>query len=114
MAAALLVSVTAFTATANAATCGANRICFYVHSNFGGSSYAHWNLTPGDGCQPVPPAYNDTFSSVINNTGYRLGMWMNAYCPSTAMPLIAQPHDTRSSFPWPTNDAVSSYKVWNP
>lgn len=105
---ALVLSLAAFTATANAATCSQNWVCFYVHSNYGGSSYAQYN--PGHRvCNGVPPAYNDTFSSVLNSTYGYLFMYRDAGCVGIAYQV--PPRHGQPSFHWSWNDTVSSYEV---
>lgn len=110
--ASLAIGVTAFTATANAVGCSQDWVCFYVNSNYGGSSYAHYKPSLAVPCYGIPLAYNDTFSSVMNVTSMRLLMYRDAGCLGIAYQVPAM--HGQPSFHWTWNDTVSSYKVVYP
>lgn len=107
--AALVVGAAAFTGKASATTCSQSWVCFYTHSNYGGSSYAHYNPNHA-ACYGIPSSYNDTFSSVRNITYGRLFMYRDAGC--TGIPYVLDPMHAQPSFHWSWNDTISSYQVF--
>jgi|GEM_PF-5637909 len=115
----LVLPLTIFTGTANAAmsSCPTNSLCAWSDANYGGIQWS-WGGDWHGTCLNVTTAQNDKFSSFYNRLPVNVTFYKNSNCGNVPAGdqvwAVSGAHsyvaDGTGQFPWAMNDQISS--IW--
>ncbi len=107
-------------ATADNPVCPANTICVYKHANYSGGRFTYPAYTIGGDrfalrSYDTGGSVDNSISSVINNTDYRVDLRANWYVPCHGATLPIFPHtevsDLSQRSTWPPEQIVNANDI---